>query len=89
MQRFKFGDATRDVADRQLGLVNLALCFGAGLLHRVIDAEQECADSSICDIALQTLDLYNQQPDAESAYEFEGNCIITLQDSVVFPACTP
>ena len=57
------------------------------LVRKVCGVEKQCADSGVCPIAVQLLDEYNSLPAGAEQFAFEENCIITLSDNIVFPAC--
>lgn len=57
------------------------------LALKTCGSDRQCGDTSACEIAVEWLDLYNGQSNAEDQYEFEGNCIIALDDDIIFSSC--
>lgn len=57
------------------------------LVLKLCGAEKQCGESQACGVALEWLDTHNALPTAAEQHEFEDNCVVTLQDNTVFPAC--
>lgn len=57
------------------------------LVRKTCGSEKQCPDSTGCPLALQFLELYNNENDPQEKMDLEGNCIISLQDNYVFPNC--
>lgn len=85
LPRFRLGEPPEDAWAALLAPQNRC----TDLVRKVCGPAQECGEAATCPTALQILDLYNGQPDAEAAYEFEATCIIALEDHIIFPACAP
>ena len=55
------------------------------LVRKVCGSQNQCASAPGCPLARQLLDLYNGGSDTTAVAE---SCVISLEDGIVFPACT-
>ena len=74
-------------ADQQYANLIAPLNWCTNLVRSTCGSEKQCPNSTGCPIALQMLDLYNDETNPQEKMDIEYSCIAALEDGYVFPSC--